>query len=63
MTREQVVMALGYPPTDYTADMDEPLWHYWSDHDLEYQVFWGTQELVEQLFGSPAARARVWIDP
>lgn len=43
--------------------MDEPLWHYWSDHDLEYQVFWGTQELVEQLFGSPAARARVWIDP
>ena len=62
MTREQVVMALGHPSTDYTPDTDKPLWHYWSDHDLEFQVFWTEDWRVAQLFGAPEARARVWAE-
>ncbi|MBI3367357.1 MAG: hypothetical protein HY021_02545 [Burkholderiales bacterium] len=59
MTREQVLMALGYPPTDYTPNLDEPLWRYWADRSSEYQVFWGRNGRVDQVFGTPEVRARV----
>ena len=62
MTREQVIMAIRYPSTDYTPDMSKPLWHYWSGGHLEYQIFWNADWRVEQLFGSAQARAPVSAD-
>lgn len=62
MTREQVLMALGYPPADYTPKLDEPLWRYWADRSSEYQVFWGHNGRVDQVFGTPEVRARVVAD-
>ena len=61
MTREQVVMALGYPPTSYTPDMDKPLWHY-QFRAGEFQVFWTDDGRVDRLFGPPEARARVFVE-
>lgn len=62
MTREQVLMAVGYPITSYTADLDAPLWRYWLSRSEEYQVFWNDAGRVERLFGTPEVRAKVWLD-
>ena len=62
MTREQVLMALGYPVASYTANLDAPLWRYWFDRSSEYQVFWGEDGRVDRIFGSPEVRAKVAIE-
>lgn len=61
MTREQVVMALGYPSTSYTPDMAKPLWYY--RHRIgDYQIFWTDDGKVDLLFGAPEVRAKVFIE-
>ena len=37
--------------------VDEPLWRYWADRSSEYQVFWGRNGRVDQVFGTPEVRA------
>jgi len=59
MTREQVLMAVGYPPAYYTPDLEAPLWRYWADSSSEYQLFWGANGRVDQVFGPPKVRERV----
>lgn len=62
MTRQQVAMAVGYPITSYNENLEAPLWRYWLDRSTEWQVFWNEQGRVDQVFGSPEARAKVWLD-
>ncbi len=62
MTREQVLMSVGYPPAHYTPDLDAPLWRYWADSGSEFQVFWGNDGKVDQVFGPPAVRERVVVE-
>lgn len=62
MTREQVLMSLGYPVTSYTENLDAPLWRYWYSRSEEFQVFWSAQQRVERLFGTPDVRAKVWME-
>jgi hypothetical protein len=60
MTREQVIMALGYPSTSYTPDMQQPLWSY-PTRAGEFQIFWGADGLVDNVFGNPDVRAKVLL--
>lgn len=62
MTRPQVLMALGYPISSYTPKLDVPLWRYWLDRSSEFQVFWGDDGRVDNIFGPPAVRARVTLE-
>ncbi len=62
MTREQVLMSLGYPVTSYTENLDAPLWRYWYSRSEEFQVFWSAQQRVERVFGAPEVRAKVWME-
>lgn len=62
MTREQVLMSIGYPVTSYTEHLDAPLWRYWYSRSEEYQVFWSAKQRVERVFGTPEVRAKVWMD-
>jgi hypothetical protein len=62
MTREQVLMSVGYPPAYYTPDLEAPLWRYWADSGSEFQVFWGNDGKVDQVFGPPAVRERVVLE-
>ena len=39
MTREQVLMAIGYPPAHRTPSLDSPTWVYWQNR-------WATMEVV-----------------
>jgi hypothetical protein len=61
MTREQVIMALGYPVTSYTPDMTKHLWNY-QFRSGEFQVFFTDDWKVDLLFGVPESRTKVWIE-
>ena len=62
MTREQVLMAVGYPIVSENPSLDSPLWRYWTSRSAEYQVFWGEDGRVDKIFGAPATRALVVME-
>jgi len=39
MTRDQVLMTLGYPPADRTPSLDAPRWTYWANRGDPFEVF------------------------
>ena len=58
MTREQVIMALGYPHADAGKGLDSPSWRYWWSSFESFYVHWsrdklskisGTTETVNKL--------------
>ena len=49
MTKEQVVMSLGYPRMDTTRSLDLPKWSYRTFDDEEYFVLWGADGLVQGI--------------
>jgi hypothetical protein len=52
MTREQVIMSLGYPPTHRTPSIDAPLWVYWYNRWVTFNVQFGADGLVSTIVGS-----------
>lgn len=38
MTREEVIMILGYPPAHRTPSLEQPEWHYWKNRWDDYAV-------------------------
>jgi outer membrane protein assembly factor BamE (lipoprotein component of BamABCDE complex) len=54
MTKEQVIMSLGYPPTHRTASTDANTWVYWYNRWVTYQVQFGADGKVSNVVGSPA---------
>jgi hypothetical protein len=59
MTREQVLMALGYPVSSENPKLDAPLWRYWLDTWAEYQVVFEPGGTVKNVVASPATLNRV----
>ena len=52
MTREQVIMAVGYPPTHRTPTLETPVWHVWGSRAGRYEIHWKDGK-VERLVGAP----------
>ena len=52
MTREQVIMSLGYPPTHRTPSIDAPLWVYWYNRWVTFNVQFGADGLVSMIVGT-----------
>jgi hypothetical protein len=59
MTREQVLMAVGYPVAGENPSLDAPTWRYWRDSWSEYQVNFDEKGLVKTVLGDPVALSRV----
>ena len=59
MTREQVLMAIGYPIASENPALDAPTWRYWRDSWSEYQVNFDDKGLVKSVIGDPVSLARV----
>lgn len=49
MTREQVLMSLGYPRTDLNPSLDAPRWVYVTYQHEEYAVVWGPDGRVQSV--------------
>ena len=59
MTREQVLMAIGYPVAGENPSLDALTWRYWRDSWSEYQVTFDDKGLVKTVAGNPVALSRV----
>ena len=53
MTREQVIIAAGYPPTHRTFTLDSNVWHLWGSKHGRYEVHFSNEGIVERLVGAP----------
>ena len=53
MTREQVIMSLGYPMTSENPRLDAPYWRYWWSSWGEYKVHWNGVDRVREVTGHP----------
>ena len=51
MTKEQVLMSLGYPPTHRTASTELDTWTYWYNRWVTYQVIF-SKGVVQNLVGN-----------
>jgi len=51
MTREQVLVAVGYPPTHRTFTLDSNVWHLWASRVGRYEVHFNSQGTVEKIVG------------
>lgn len=54
MTREQVLLSLGYPPAHRTASLNDPEWLYWYNRWVTYKVQFGPDGRVANVIGRPA---------
>jgi hypothetical protein len=46
MTREQVLMSLGYPPAHRTPSLDAPMWTYWANRWATFEVYFEGDKVV-----------------
>jgi len=63
MTKEQVIMSLGYPPTHKTASTDLNTWIYWYNRWITYQVQFGSEGKVTMLIGNAPTRNEAIVAP
>ena len=59
MTREQAIVAVGYPLTSENPSLDAPVWRHWVSSFEEYQLSWGPNGRLADFTGSPAVRFRM----
>ncbi len=59
MTREQVLMALGYPIVNENPHLDAKVWRYWLWTFSEFKVFFDDQDQVSGVQTDADTRARV----
>jgi hypothetical protein len=56
MTKEQVIMSLGYPPTHRTASTDLSTWTYWYNRWVTFEVMFDTNGVVTNTVGNAPTR-------
>jgi hypothetical protein len=54
MTRDQVILALGYPATHKTPSTEASEWVYWYNRWVTYRVEFGPDGKVSNVVGRPA---------
>ncbi len=63
MTKEQVIMSVGYPLTSETSSLNLPIWRYWLGSFDEYQVAWDANDRVREIIGSATVLSRIVYKP
>jgi outer membrane protein assembly factor BamE (lipoprotein component of BamABCDE complex) len=59
MTKEQVIMSLGYPMTNENPQLDAPYWRYWWSSWGEYKIHWNGAGRVKEVTGHPETVAHM----
>ena len=54
MTREQVLLSIGYPPTHRTPSLNDREWTYWYNRWITYKVVFNDAGVVADIVGRPA---------
>ena len=53
MTREQAIIAAGYPATHRTPVIEAPVWTYWYDRLTSYRVSWDAAGRIRDIEHGP----------
>lgn len=56
MTREQVLMAVGYPVSSENPMLESNIWRFWRDSFNEFQVHFDDQGRVKEISTDPMTR-------
>lgn len=59
MTKEQTIIAVGYPQTDETVSLDAPVWNYWASSFAPYRVSWGKNDRIREIITDPGTQSRM----
>ena len=62
MTREQVLMSIGYPISSENPRLDATTWRYWVSSFAEFQVVYDDAGRVKEVFADPMLKRIVWAD-
>jgi hypothetical protein len=62
MTKEQVIVSLGYPPAHQTPSLDSPQWKFWFTRVGTFIILWDDQGRVREVVADPGTRAAVLIE-
>lgn len=62
MTREQVLMAVGYPVTSENPSFDAKIWKYWLWSFSPYTVFFDDKGRVTKVTGNEETLAKVYAE-
>lgn len=63
MTREQVIIAVGYPLTNENPALDAPRWRMWVSESAEYHIMWNSDGTVKDIVADPVTRNFVVYRP
>ena len=47
MTKEQAIVALGYPLPTRTPNLDSNVWRYWQNSSVQYDVYWDNERVSQ----------------
>lgn len=61
MTREQVLVSLGYPISSENPDLESTLWRYWLSSFAEFQVQFDAGGRVSDITADAHTRNLVWL--
>ena len=56
MTREQVIMAVGFPVSSENPSLESNIWRFWRDSFNEFQVHFDDQGRVKEISTDPMTR-------
>ena len=62
MTREQVLMAVGYPVSSENPHLDAKVWRFWLSSFAEFQVVFGPDDRVREITTDQQTRNLVVMD-
>lgn len=59
MSKEQVIVAIGYPPMHQTPSLESPQWKYWHTGFGSYLVLWDGAGRLKDVIADPQTRLGV----
>lgn len=62
MTREQVLMAVGYPVSSENPHLDSKLWRFWLSSFAEFQVQFGDDGRLKDVTTDPQTRNVIMLE-
>lgn len=62
MTKEQVLVSLGYPALHQTPTIEAPQWKYWYTQYGSFLVIFDEKDRVKEVVADPGTRATVLMD-
>lgn len=62
MTREQVLMAVGYPVSDENPNLEDKIWRYWLNSWGEFDAVFDDNGILVKIEAEPATRAQVVVE-